>query len=95
MTNKNPYPCTNSVQIKLIEAVRKLFAETKLSDRCRYLRKDFRGPYCTSKTKKGQRIDYAQREACDPISLNLYCLNEKACKTCVRYNGKIFRYVYD
>ncbi|MEK6886120.1 MAG: hypothetical protein AABX17_04090 [Nanoarchaeota archaeon] len=75
--------------------VEELFASVSTEERCPYIRKDKIGAFCAN----GLEGDFvpensARRIACDPLSLQLWCLDKLRCDKCIFYNLKPFNQTY-
>lgn len=75
---------TINLRLKLIDD---LFRETPERNRCPYIRRDEKSPYC-SKNLEGNKISETRRTVCDPTSLQFWCLNKVKAPACIYYQGE-------
>lgn len=68
----------------------KLLSGSNPGDRCKNLRTDSEGPYCSRDLKEGGKISEQRRIICDNYSLQLYCLDKIRCNICIWYQGEPF-----
>ncbi len=72
---------TINLRLKLIDD---LFRETPERNRCPYIRRDEKSPYC-SKNLEGNKISETRRMVCDTASLQLWCLHKERASRCTYY----------
>jgi hypothetical protein len=58
--------------------------------RCPHLKVDDTGPYC-SKDLKGEAISAQRRYVCDPVSLQMWCLDKERAPICIHYKDERFK----
>lgn len=68
-----------------------LFQSTPEDKRCPYIRKDNIGPYCSINLKENESASPERRYSCDPLSLQLWCLDKNRCSKCLFYDGELFK----
>ena len=72
---------------KAEEIVDELFSTVPINHRCKYLRKDDIGPYCSKNLVSG-RISDERRMVCDVVSLQVFCLDMGGFVKCTYYQEK-------
>ncbi len=80
----------NPLERANLALAKELFAASSEQKRCPYARLDGISAYCVKDINSEEEISEARRHACDPLSLQFWCLDKEACPKCLFYRGKSF-----